>query len=169
MELLATVAASVSDRVEDQSTALDRMSKVLAETRTAAFAARKHTDPARTAEQVAGQVRAHVLLTARSLAETALDLTRGAAAASEVMQEVHALRRDMDTLKAHEAREAARWRRRLLLWGPSALLAVMLLTAIAAPRLLAAHEGLCELVGSTWTEGSHLSDGHSSCWFDAWW
>ena len=163
------MAASVSDRVEGQSAALDRMAKVLAETRTAAFAARKHTDPAHTAEQVAAQVRAHVLPTARSLTETALDLTRGAAAASEVMQQVHALRRDMASLKAHEEREAARWRRRLLLWGPSALLAVMLLTAIVAPRLLAAHEGLCEIVGTTWAEGSFRPSERSSCWFDAWW
>ena len=170
LELLATVAASVSDRVEGQSAALDRMAKVLAETRSAAFAARNHTDPAHTAEQVATQVRAHVLPTARSLAETALDLTRGAAAASKVIHEVHALRQDMASLKAHEDREAVRWRRRLMLWGPSALLVVMLLTAIAAPRLLAAHEGLCEIVGTTWSEGSTISDGRrSSCWFDAWW
>lgn len=56
LELLATVAASVSDRVEGQSAALDRMAKVLAETRTAAFAARKQTDPRLHADQVASLV-----------------------------------------------------------------------------------------------------------------
>ena len=53
---MASLVASVSDRVEGQAGALDRMSKVLAETRTAAFATRKHTDPAGYADQVAAQV-----------------------------------------------------------------------------------------------------------------
>ena len=39
LELLATVAASVSDRVDGQTDALDRMAKALTETRTVAFAA----------------------------------------------------------------------------------------------------------------------------------
>ena len=170
LELLATVAASVSDRVEGQSAALDRMAKVLAETRTAAFAARKHTDPERTAEQVAAQVERYVLPSAENLGKVVLGLARETATTARVMDEARALRRDMDTLKAHEDREAARWRdrrRTLLLWGVPVLLALLLLTALLAPRALALDESLCTLVG-----GLPLGDGSATrpgCWFPALW
>lgn len=165
-ELLATVAASVSDRVEGQSTALDRMAKVLAETRSAAFAARKHTDPARTAEQVAGLVEDRLGGTLHALSSTAQALAHETAKSRRLMDEIQGLRTDAALLRVRETQHAREWRRRLLLWGPSILLAAMLLTAIAAPRLLATHEGLCEIVGTTWVD---RSNGRSSCWFDAWW
>lgn len=44
LDLLSTVVASVSDRVDGQGQALDRLTKTTAETRQAAFAAYKATD-----------------------------------------------------------------------------------------------------------------------------
>ena len=165
LELLATVAASVSDRVEGQSTALDRMAKVLAETRTAAFAARKHTDPARTAEQVAGQVEDRLGHTLRALSATAQTLAHETAKTRRLMDETNALHQDVGALKAREAREARLWRRRLMLWGPSVLLAVLLLSAVLVPRVMAAHETLCTLAGASW----YASDYAQRCSFDALW
>ena len=97
-------------------------------------------------------------------------MARETATTARVMEEARALRRDMDTLKAHEAREATRWRdrrRTLLLWGAPVLLALLLLTALLAPRALALDESLCALVG-----GLPLGDGSATrpgCWFPALW
>ena len=45
LELLSTVMASVSDRVDAQTGVLDRVNKTATEARQAAFAARSQTDP----------------------------------------------------------------------------------------------------------------------------
>ena len=49
LELLSTVMASVSDRVDAQTGVLDRVNKTATEARQAAFAARSQTDPKNTA------------------------------------------------------------------------------------------------------------------------
>lgn len=44
LDLLSTVVASVSDRMDSQTQAIDRLTKTAAGTRQAAFAARSQTD-----------------------------------------------------------------------------------------------------------------------------
>lgn len=165
LELLATVAASVSDRVEGQSTALDRMAKVLAETRTAAFAARKHTDPARTADQVAAQVEHRLSETLRALSRTTNLLAQETDKNRRLLDEDRALGRDATRLKLREAEHAARWRRRLLLWTVPAVLVLILFAALLAPRLLAASDALCTLAGASWLEGAY---GRSCAFYALW-
>ena len=56
LDLLSTVVASVSDRVDNQGNAIDKLTKTAAATRQAAFAAQKQTDPERYGEIIAGTV-----------------------------------------------------------------------------------------------------------------
>lgn len=109
------------------------MAKLLAETRTAAFAARKQTDPKLHADQVASQVEHRLGSTLGDLSEVARILGQETAKTRRLMDEIQDLRTDAALLKVREVQHARLWRRRLLLWGPSALLAAVLLTAIAAP------------------------------------
>lgn len=50
LDMIGTVLASVSDRVDGQTDALDRLVKTATEARQAAFAARSQTDPAKFGE-----------------------------------------------------------------------------------------------------------------------
>ena len=153
LELLATVSASVSDRVDGQTDALDRMAKALAETRTAAFAARKQTDPALHADRVAAQVEGRLGDTLRALRQSAGSLgghTDRAGRAFQDLQDHVVGAKHAAAREAWEAREWRRQRRRLALWAAPALLALLLLTALLAPRAMAAHETLCSLAGATW-------------------
>lgn len=45
LEMIATVVASASDRVDDQTVVLDRVNKTATEARQAAFAAKAQTSP----------------------------------------------------------------------------------------------------------------------------
>lgn len=90
LELLATITASVSDRVDGQTDALDRMAKALAETRTAAFAARKQTDPARTADQVAAQVEHRLGHLLGDLRKSTTALGQKTATAGRTLDDLHA-------------------------------------------------------------------------------
>ena len=55
LDLLSTVVASVSDRVDNQGNAIDKLTKTAAATRQAAFAAQKQTDPERYGEIIAAR------------------------------------------------------------------------------------------------------------------
>jgi hypothetical protein len=168
LELMATLVASVSDRVDGQANALDRMAKVLAETRTAAFTTRKHTDPAGYADQVARQVEERLGRALGTLIQTANLLGEKTAHASRVLQEAERTASDAKRAAASEKSQAAAWRdrrRRLALWAAPALLALLLLTALLAPRLMAASETLCTLAGSSWFENLY----NRTCMFDALW
>ena len=165
LELMATLVASVSDRVEGQASALDRVAKVLAETRTAAFATRKHTDPAGYADQVAAQVEHRLGETLRALSRATNLLAQETDKNRRLLDEDRALGRDATRLKVREAEHAARWRRRLLLWAAPALLALILFATLLAPRLLAASDALCTLAGASWFEGAY---GRSCAFYALW-
>ena len=170
LELLATVAASVSDRVDGQTDALDRMAKALAETRTAAFAARKQTDPRLHADQVASQVEGRLGDTLRALRQSTGSLGQHTDRAGRTFQDLqdHVLgAKHAAAREAWEAKEWRRQRRRLALWAGPALLALLLLTAALAPRAMAAHEALCTLAGADWSPGGEYLS--ASCRFYAWW
>ena len=164
------MAASVSDRVDGQTDALDRMAKALAETRTAAFAARKQTDPRAYADQVAGLVEDRLGRTLAVLHQNAARLEHEANRVQRLTDQTRELRGDAVALKQREAHDAAEWRagrRRLLLWTAPFLLVLLLLTAVLVPRAMAASETLCTLAGAEWSPGGeYLSP---SCRFDAWW
>ena len=168
LELMATLVASVSDRVDGQAGALDRMSKVLAETRTAAFTARKQTDPAGYADQVARQVETRLGRALATLIQTANTLDQKTAHAGRVLQEAERTASDAKRAAAFEKSQAAAWRerrRRLLLWAAPALLALLLLTTLLGPRLLAASDVLCTLAGASWFEGAY---GRSCAFYALW-
>ena len=169
LELLATVAASVSDRVDGQTDALDRVAKALAETRTAAFAARKQTDPRLHADQVAGQVEHRLGDTLRALRQSTSSLGQHTDRAGRAFQDLQghvAGAKRAAACEEWEARDWRRRRRRLVLWAAPALLALLLLTALLAPRAMAAHEALCALAGATWWQSD--ATGQGICAFAAW-
>ncbi|MGB3556145.1 MAG: hypothetical protein WBA25_16070, partial [Jannaschia sp.] len=77
LELLSTVMASVSDRVDDQTGALDRINKTATEARQAAFAAKAQTDPKHYGELVGQAIDGQLSETLRRLEYATNHLDRG--------------------------------------------------------------------------------------------
>ena len=108
-----------------------------------ALAARNHTDHAHSAEQALPPRSSAMSCPAPRTSARSFSAWRARPPppVASWRRLSFALRRDMDTLKAHEARmRPLRWgdrRRTLRLWGDPMLLALLLLTALLAPRPLA--------------------------------
>ena len=168
LELMATLVASMSDRLEAQTDALDRVAKVLAETRTAAFAARKPVDPTAYAERFAEIAERRLQNTAGALQHAGQELARRTHEANAALRDA-ALQAGAKIALAHQEHEAARaWRdrrRQFLNWAGPALLVFLLLTAMLVPRLMAASPILCSLVGGNWYPGTR----GPTCAFTALW
>ena len=166
LELMATLVASVSDRVEGQASALDRVAKVLAETRTAAFTARKQTDPAGYADQVAGQVEKRLGEMLRALSRTTNLLAQETDKNRRLLDEDRALGRDATRLKVREAEHAAPLAPQAPPLGrPRAPRPDPVRHPCSPPRLLAASDALCTLAGASWFEGAY---GRSCAFYALW-
>ena len=86
LDMIGTVLASVSDRVDAQTGVLDRVNKTATEARQAAFAARSQTDPQKYGELVGetidGRINDNLVRMARMITE----LRHATNAASEALQ-----------------------------------------------------------------------------------
>ena len=151
LDLLSTVLASVSDRVDAQGVLLDRVNKTAAEARQAAFAARAQTDPRAygdlVGQAIAGRAASHlddIEHLSVTLHQTALEVGRTLKEASDDqdrrLHEVHEREREVDAFWAR-----TRW---LVLSLP--VLFVLLLMVV--PRLVALQPAGCMLLGGEWRQ-----------------
>ena len=88
LDLLSTVLASVSDRVDTQTEVLDRLNKTATEARQAAFAAKAHTDPKRYGEMVGIALADHIGATLNRLGATGVELSKAADRAEKSLAKV---------------------------------------------------------------------------------
>ena len=144
LDVLATIAASVSDRVDDQTSALGKLTGTVAEARQAAFAARAQADPGKLAAEVERVDRA-------GGDRESLGKLRGQA--SDLAR---------DLRRAQE--QAALWRARLPGIGAASLLLVLALLVLA-PRFAADHPATCRLMGGEWRDYTEWGDG-TRCLFE---
>ena len=161
LELLSTVMASVSDRVDDQTKALDRINKTATEARQAAFAAKAQTDPERYGALVGQTIDGHLSETLQRLEYATNHLDRGTKQTAEVLGQARQDQRD--TLRSISNREERLrdWQAR---WPWFALGAVVLALAmsVALPRFLASYPSTCALIGGVWTS---TTTGTDACVF----
>lgn len=146
LDLLSTVVASVSDRIDSQTRAIDRLTKTAAETRQAAFAARSQTDPelftdlagARINNSLSPAVDAQTQLV-NMLAEEIQRLV--------VLNGEHKTTRD-DLLKSirREKFEAERWRKRIPFTAIFGFVLVLGL-GLGLPRFMAHNDTTCRIIG----------------------
>lgn len=150
LDLLSTVVASVSDRVDSQSEALDRLTKTAAETRQAAFAAYKATDWEQSGRIIEGKIDR-----ATDAALRKLQMIDDTAAATAKALDV-----SMNLFKAHrgEYRRLRGEKTRARHWGAAGCLLGLLLGVLLALRLMpfiVGWEPACTLANGDWrTAGS---------------
>lgn len=163
LDMMATLTASVSDRVDGQTAALTKLAGVAAEARQAAFAACAQADPGRLAAEVEQALGKALLPHLRGMVAAVERLDRAGGDRESLVQlrgQASDLARDL-----RRARErAALWRARLPGIAAAALLLVLALL-VAAPRLMADHAATCRLMGGEWWDYRAWGDG-TSCKFE---
>lgn len=161
LDALATIVASVSDRVDGQTDALGKLAGTAAETRQAAFAARAQSDPGQLAAEVTDALNEAMVPRLRELTTAVAELTRTAQAHGETRNRAETQLLDMKReLRAARA-DTLRWRGYLggaLLGGVALALALTLVL----PRIVPPTAFICHLAGGTWV-GS--AAGEDACVF----
>ena len=162
LDLLATVVASVSDRVDAQTEALDRLTKTTAETRQAAFAAKSQTDLKYVADHIGGAVDQTLADALSILLELHAGFGEDRDEAQKQLDELTTLKADLlDSIRAEKAK-AQRWKSRapfLALGG----LVLALALSIALPRFVAASSTGCAALGGQWLSAN--TSGRLACLF----
>ncbi len=163
LDALATIVASVSDRVSDQTDALGKLTKTTAETRQAAFAARAQSDPGQLAAEVNQALNEAMVPRLRELTAAVAELTRTAHAHGEARNraetQVHDMKRELRAARA----ETLRWKGYL---GSAHLGGVLLAGALllVLPRFASAYPLGCRMMGGNF---ARTDTGASSCLFIA--
>lgn len=163
LDLLATIVASVSDRVDGQTTALGKLTGTAAETRQAAFAARAQADPGKLAAEVGQALDKALLPRLRELAGAVERLDR-AGGDRESLTQLRGQASDFARDLRHARERAALWRARLPGIGAATLLLVLALLVLT-PRFMADHPATCRLMGGEWRDYTEWGDG-TRCQFE---
>lgn len=150
LDLLSTVMASVSDRVDAQTEVLDRVNKTATEARQAAFAAKAQTDPKAYGELVGETITGKVTEPLRLMVQVANLLDQKANQTLGVLNQAEKDKWDViNGIRAREARvERFKDRRRWI--GLGAVVLALAMTALL-PRFLASNASACAVMGASWT------------------
>lgn len=165
LDLLSTVIASVSDRVDSQRTAIDWLTKTTAETRQAAFAARSQTDPELYGEVIAEEVLQKLNRPIDLIGRAGDLVCRSAESASRVFEQGEKLATEERYTLYHEIRErekkADRLKRNLPWFGVGAVVLALGLS-IVVPRFYASTLTTCVVIGAEWVR---TTSGGDACVF----
>lgn len=159
LDLLSTVLASVSDRVDSQTTTMDRLVKTATEARQAAFAARQQTDPESYGDIIAETLNQHTRESFTGLVKLA-DLLR-----TQTEQTIKILDKAGEDQLAilvqirDREKKAERLKHRLPWFGLGTIVLALVL-AVTLPRFSAVNGATCAVLGGQW-----LSDtsGQNAC------
>lgn len=161
LDLLSTVIASVSDRVDNQGDLLGRLTKTAAETRQAAFAARSQTDPEFYGEIIAETVQSQTKGALERIVKAGILLTNETEKTARVLEQAKedkwSVLRDV-----RDREEKADRLKHLLPWlGLGAVVLALGLTVLL-PRFLASNATTCAVLGAKWTR---TTSGVDACVF----
>lgn len=146
LDLLSTVVASVSDRMDSQTQAIDRLTKTAAETRQAAFAARSQSDPELFAGHMSQQVGAALQIPVEAHAQLVKILSEEIKRLVELNGEHKATREELLKSIRREKVEAERWRKRTPFIAAFGLVLVLGL-GLGLPRFMAQNAVTCGIIG----------------------
>ncbi|GAD57239.1 hypothetical protein [Limimaricola cinnabarinus] len=161
LDLLSTVLASVSDRVDAQTTVLDRVNKTATEARQAAFAAKTQTDPERYGEMVGRTIDGQINDNLIRMGRMAVDLGRQSNVTQKVLKQAEEDK--LAILRQVRDRENRADRlKRLLPWLGLGAVVLALAMSVVLPRFMASHPLTCAVIGGVWTT---TTTGTDACVF----
>lgn len=161
LDLLSTVLASVSDRVDAQTELLDRVNKTATEARQAAFSAKTQTDPERYGEMVGRAVAGHIGTTLNRLDATGVELSKAATRAEKTLEKVEEDQSGVYRAMRERERKVDRFKTRLPWFGLGAVVLAVAMT-VGLPHFLAGDGATCAAMGAEWTR---TTDGQEACVF----
>lgn len=150
LDLLSTVMASVSDRVDAQTDVLDRVNKTATEARQAAFAAKAQTDPKHYGELVGETIDGKIGDTLIRMTRFAVDLGEQTMATHKVLKQAEEDKLAILRQVRDRENRADRLKRALPWFGLGAVVLALAMTVVL-PRFLASYPALCAALGATWT------------------
>ncbi|MAP18366.1 MAG: hypothetical protein CL626_04880 [Aurantimonas sp.] len=150
LDLLSTVLASVSDRVDAQTDAMDRLTKTATEARQAAFAARSQTSPENYGQLVGDTIDGRISDSLTRITQTASDLIRASNHTQEVLKKASEDRSDALRQLRDREQKLDRFKSRLPWFGLGAVVLALALT-VMLPRFMASNPSTCAVLGASWT------------------
>lgn len=158
LDLLSTVLASVSDRVDAQTGTMDRLVKTATEARQAAFAARSQTDPEHYGELVGKTINGRINDNLIRIARLTIDLSEATNRAQATLQKAEEDKWAILEKVRDRERKAERLKRNLPWFGLGAAVLALVL-AVMVPRFLAFNAATCAVFGGQWV--TTTSDGYA--------
>lgn len=161
LDMIGTVVASVSDRVDAQTGALDRLNKTATEARQAAFAAQAQTDP-KLYGQIIGEVSVRLIeQSVSNLKRTAEDLRVQTHHVGTVLKKIDdGTQQDRQNIYERERRVDAF--KAKLPWMAFAVGVFAIVMTLTMPRFIARFPAGCGVLGGTWTP---VASGDHACGF----
>lgn len=151
LNMVGTVLASVSDRVDAQTNAMDRLVKTATEARQAAFAAKAQTDPEKYSEIMADAFDEHLADRVAQFAELGGLLQQQTYQTNAVLKEAEKDRSEALRQVWDREAKAARLKNRLPWFGLGAVV-LALAMSVLLPRFLASNGSTCAAMGAEWTQ-----------------
>ena len=161
LDMLGTVVASVSDRVDNQTDAMNGLIKTATEARQAAFAARTQTNPENYGELVGETIDGRINDNLVRMGKMCLDLQHASNHAKEALKKAEESK--WETFREIRDRENAisRFKSRLPWFGLGAVVLALVMT-VMLPRFLAGNATTCAILGASWTS---TTTGVDACVF----
>ncbi|WP_111735565.1 hypothetical protein [Roseovarius amoyensis] len=151
--MIGTVLASVSDRVDGQTDALDRLVKTATEARQAAFAARSQTDPAKFGEMVGETIEGRIDDSLARMREFGVELGQQTYVTAQVLEKAKEDKWEILNQQRDREAKADRLKRLLPRFGLGAVVLALVLT-VTLPRFSAINGDTCAVFGGQWLTAS---------------
>ncbi len=161
LDMLGTVVASVSDRVDAQTEVLARVNKTATEARQAAFAARAQTDPKKYGDLVGEAIEGRIKENLTILATQIVDMRYAADAVTEALKKVEGDKWEV-LRQVRDREEKADHLKRRLPWFVLGAVVLALAMTLLLPRILASNGSGCAAIGGQWTR---TTTGGDACVF----
>ncbi len=151
LDMVGTVLASVSDRVDAQTSAMDRLNKTATEARMAAFAAQTQTDPEHYGDLVGHAINARVRGPLEAISQVADALGAQSRHTDAVLKKAEQDKWEVFKDIREQEREIERFKTRLPWFGLGAVVLALAL-AVVLPRFSAINSATCAVFGGAWIQ-----------------
>ena len=158
---IATLLAGQSNRMDEQTKVLNRLSEVAIAARQAAFAAREQTDPEHYADFAVTLVEDRTGKIIDRMNDVASGLLRTSNHTATVLKDAEQDRSAAQRQLWEREQKLDRFKRRVPWFGLGALVLALVLT-VTLPRFMASNASTCAVLGATWTT---TSTGVDACVF----
>lgn len=161
LNMVGTVVASVSDRMDAQTQTMDRLVKTATEARQAAFAAQSQTDPKLYSDIIAKTVQNKTQSAFDRIVKAGILLTSETEKTADVLDQVKKDKWDViNDIRAREAK-VERTKSRLQWFGLGVVVLALGMT-VMLPRFLVSNSSGCSIIGGEWTS---TTTGVDACVF----